>query len=196
MNRITEPLPDFLAEPPRIGTEISITGKWVPTTPGGRFRTSAESQDMLQEWEDIHAGARAAAGVLSTEINHAVGEDAVLVHHVFADADALAAYFATTATEHMAALTSVARPELHMVRGAHIPASVHEALAAKRVPVAHGDWLYGYVRDEYRRPDPESAIQVTASSNVGDPSMRALSVSTLGRACPSSRRASNSSAAS
>ena len=70
MTHTTEPLPPFLAETPRIGSEISITGKWVPTRPGGRFRKTAESQDMLAEWEDIHAGARAAAGVLSTEINH------------------------------------------------------------------------------------------------------------------------------
>ena len=55
----TTPLPQFLAEPSRIGTEISITGKWVPTEPGGRFRTSPEAREMLAEWEDIHAGARA-----------------------------------------------------------------------------------------------------------------------------------------
>ena len=43
------------------------------------------------------------AGVLSTEINHAVGEDAVLVHHVFTDPDALVHYFSTTASQHIAA---------------------------------------------------------------------------------------------
>ena len=85
----TEPLPDYLAEPSRLGDEISITGKWVPSKPGGRFRTTEESREMLQEWEDIHQGARADTGVLSTEINHAVGEDAVLVHHVFENADAV-----------------------------------------------------------------------------------------------------------
>ncbi len=80
---VTEPLAPHLAEPPRLGDEISITGKWVPSQPGGRFRSSEESREMLREWEDIHAGARTSPGVLSTEINHAVGEDAVLVHHVF-----------------------------------------------------------------------------------------------------------------
>jgi quinol monooxygenase YgiN len=162
MTQTTEPLPPFLAEPCRIGGEISITGKWVPTRPGGRFRKTAESQDMLAEWEDIHAGARAAAGVLSTEIDHAVGEDAVLVHHVFAGADALVDYFSTTATQHMAALTSVAKPELHLVRGIDIAEPVRDALTAKQVPVAFGEWLFGYVKDDYRRPDPETAIQVTA----------------------------------
>ena len=77
MTDMTEPLPSFLAEPSRIGTEISVTGKWVPTNPSGRFRTTAESRGMLAEWEDIHTGARAHPGVLSTEINHAVGEDAM-----------------------------------------------------------------------------------------------------------------------
>ena len=87
-----EPLADYLTEPSRNGDEISITGKWVPSKPGGRFRTTEESREMLREWEDIHQGARADTGVLSTEINHAVGEDAVLVHHVFANPDALVDY--------------------------------------------------------------------------------------------------------
>ena len=162
MPQTTEPLPSFLAEPSRIGSEISVTGKWVPTKPGGRFRKSTETQEMLDEWEDIHAGARADDGILSTEINHAVGEDAVLVHHVFRDADAVMHYFSTTAAEHMAALTAVARPELHLVRGVSVPEPVREALAATNVPVAFGEWRFGYVKEEYRRPDPDTAIQVTA----------------------------------
>ena len=162
MPQTTEPLPSFLAEPSRIGSEISVTGKWVPTKPGGRFRKSTETQEMLDEWEDIHAGARADDGILSTEINHAVGEDAVLVHHVFRDADAVMPYFSTTAAEHMAALTAVARPELHLVRGVSVPEPVREALAATNVPVAFGEWRFGYVKEEYRRPDPDTAIQVTA----------------------------------
>ena len=117
---------------------------------------------MLVEWEDIHAGARADTGVLSTEINHAVGEDAVLVHHVFADPDALVSYFSTTATEHMGALSSVATPQLHLVRGVDVPTSVRDAIAAKNVPVNFGEWAFGYIKDDYRQPDPAAAIQVTA----------------------------------
>ena len=162
MTGTTEPLAPFLAEPSRIGTEISVTGKWVPTNPSGRFRTSAESTEMLAEWEDIHAGARAHPGVLSTEINHAVGEDAVLIHHIFADPDALVDYFSTTASDHLAALTGVAKPELHLVRGLDIPDTAREAIETKGVPVAFGEWIYGYVRDNYRQPDPNSAVQVTA----------------------------------
>ena len=162
MTHPAEPMPPFLAAPSRIGSEISITGKWVPVKEGRLFRKSAESREMLKEWEDIHAGAKADPGVLSTEINHAVGEDAVLVHHVFRDADALIHYFSTTATEHMAALTAVAKPELHIVRGVDVPPTVREAIAAKNVPAVFGEHLFGYVKEDYQRPDRESAIQVTA----------------------------------
>jgi len=162
MAQIAEPLPPHLAEKSRIGQEIGVTGKWVPTTPGGLFRKSADSKEMLEEWEDIHADARADAGVLSTEINHAVGEDAVLVHHTFKDADALVHYFSTTATQHMGALMAVAKPELHLIRGMKIPAAAREALLAKNVPAAFGELLFGYVKEDYQRPDPETAIMVTA----------------------------------
>ena len=162
MTQFNEPLPIHLAEPTRLGQEISVTGKWVPTKKGGLFRKSAESKEMLQEWEDIHIGAKSDPGVLSTEINHAVGEDAVLVHHVFRNPDALAHYFSTTATQHMGALTGVARPEMHLVRGVSIPASTREALLAKNVPAVFGEFLFGYVKEDYRRPDYKSAIMVTA----------------------------------
>ena len=162
MTQPKEPLPPCLAEPSKLGQEISVTGKWIPTKKGGLFRKSAESREMLQEWEDIHADAKADAGVLSTEINHAVGDDAVLVHHVFKDADALVNYFSTTATRHMGALTKVAQPELHLVRGLSVPAQAREALLAKSVPAVFGELLFGYVKEDYRRPDLETAIMVTA----------------------------------
>ncbi|MDW3179863.1 MAG: hypothetical protein R8J94_20905 [Acidimicrobiia bacterium] len=157
-----ETLPTFLAEPSRIGAEISITGKWIPIKQGGRFRTTNESKEMLHEWEDIHAGARSDPGVLSTEINHAVGEDAVLIHHVFADADALVHYFESTATEHMTALMKVAKPLTHLVRGENISEEVRDAIQTKNVPVSFGERIFGYVRNDYARPAPESTIQVTA----------------------------------
>ena len=162
MTQPNEPLPPFLAEPSRLGQEISVTGKWIPTKQGGLFRKSAESKEMLKEWEDIHAGAKGDPGVLSTEINHAVGEDAVLVHHVFKDSDALVHYFSTTATQHMGALTKVAKPQIHLFRGVSIPAPAREALLAKTVPGVFGEFLFGYVKDDYKRPDPETSIQVTA----------------------------------
>jgi quinol monooxygenase YgiN len=162
MTSFAEPLPSHLAEPSRIGQEVSITGKWVPARKGGLFRRSPDSKEMLQEWEDIHLGAKADPGVLSTEINHAVGEDAVLVHHVFKDPDALVHYFTNTGTQHMGALIAVARPELHLVRGTSIPDRVQEAVAGKVESAAFGEFLFGYVKEDYRKPDPGTAIQVTA----------------------------------
>jgi len=162
MGQPTEPLAPFLAEPSKVGREISVTGKWVPTKPGGLFRKSIESKDMLSEWEDIHAGAKADSGVLSTEINHAVGQDAVLVHHVFENPDALVNYFSTTATQHMTALTAVARPEIHLVRGTHIPGVVKQAVTAKGVPATFGELLFGYVKNDYQQPNQTTAINVTA----------------------------------
>lgn len=162
MTTITEPLPTHMAEQSKLGQEITITGKWVPTKKGSIFRKSAESKEMLTEWEDIHLGAKVDPGVLSTEINHAVGEDAVLVHHVFKDSDALIHYFSTTATEHMGALTQVAKPELHLIRGIDIPAAAREAVMAKTVPGAFGEFLFGFVKEDYQRPDYETAVMVTA----------------------------------
>ncbi len=162
MTTRTEPMPDHLKTPSRIGDEISITGKWVPAKKGGLFRKSAESKEMLKEWEDIHAGARADSGVLSTEINHAVGEDAVLVHHVFENSDALVHYFSDTATQHMGPLLKVANPDMHMVRGVSISQEVREAITAKQVPAEFGQHIFGYVKDDYRRPDQTKAVNVTA----------------------------------
>ncbi len=162
MTQPTETMASFLKEPSKIGDEISITGKWVPSKKGGLFRKSAESKEMLQEWEDIHLGAKSDSGVLSTEINHAVGEDAVLVHHVFKNSDALVNYFSTTATQHMSALTAVAKPELHLIRGTSIPEAARQAVNAKNVPSAFGEFLFGYVKEDYQRPDYDNAIMVTA----------------------------------
>lgn len=145
----------------KIGEEISVTGKWVPRARGGLFRKSPDSADFLQEWEDIHADARALKGVLQTEINHAVGEDAVLVHHVFKDADALLNYFSVTATAHSEALLAVAKPQLHLIRGIQVPNNVGEALTSKGVPIAIGNFDFGFVRD-YSEANPATAIHATA----------------------------------
>ena len=151
----------YLNAPLAIGDEISITGKWVPKTKGGLFRKSPDSTDLLNEWQNIFDDARQDDGVLSTEVNHAVGEDAVLIHHVFKNADAVRAYFGTTAAAHSQDLLKVATPQLHMVRGLSVPVEVKTALEDKGVPVALGQYDYGFVRD-YAAPDQSSAIQVTA----------------------------------
>lgn len=157
-----ETLPDFMSEPTKLGQEISITGKWIPAKQGGFFRKSAESREMIQEWEDIHTEARAHEGMLSTEINHAIGQDAILIHHVFKNADSLIKYFSNTATNHAEALGKVAKPDIHLVKGIHIPDEVREAIASKNVPTSFGEYLFGFVRNNYERPNPKNAIQVTA----------------------------------
>jgi len=157
-----ETLPDFLSVPTKLGQEISITGKWIPTRKGGLFRKSNESREMLKEWEDIHESAKHHEGILSTEINHAVGQDAVLVHHVFRNTESLIKYFSTTAKEHEDALTKVAKPEIHLIRGVKMSEMAIEELSSKKVPGVFGEFLFGYVKEDYMRPDPTNAIQVTA----------------------------------
>ena len=157
-----EALPHFLTETTQIGEEISITGKWIPVKKGGFFKKSKESKEMLKEWEDIHAEAKAHDGMLSTEINHAIGQDAVLIHHVFKNADSLIKYFSNTATNHAEALGKVAKPDIHLVKGMHISDAVRDALVSKNVPASFGEYLFGFVRNDYRRPDTRNAIQVTA----------------------------------
>ena len=84
------------------------------------------------------------------------------MHHVFRDPDALVHYFSDTATQHMGALTAVAKPALHLVRGTSIPDRVREAVSAKVESTAFGELRFGYVKEDYHKPDPETAIQVTA----------------------------------
>ena len=162
MNQSKETLPDFLAKPTKLGEEISITGKWIPIKKGGLFRKSSESTEMIKEWEDIHVGAKNHNGMLSTEINHAVGQDAILVHHIFKNPESLVKYFSTTATEHVEALTKVATPEMHLIRGVRFQEETRKAIAAKNVQGTFGEFLFGYVKKDYKRPDPANAIQVTS----------------------------------
>jgi quinol monooxygenase YgiN len=162
MTQTRDPLPSFLAEPSRIGQEISVTGKWTSLKRGRLFWKSAESKAMLKEWEAVRAETADVAGALSTEIHHAVGGDALLVHQVFESPDAVAEYYSTIAADHMSSLAEVAEPQLHLVRGVSIPAPVRETLSAGSVPGVFGELLFGYVKNDYRRPDPGTAIQVTA----------------------------------
>lgn len=163
-----ESLPSYLAEPSKIGQEISITGKWVPVKKGGLFRKATESKEMLKEWEDIHVEAKEYAGMLSTEINHAVGQEAVLIHHVFEHADALKSYFSKTASKHAEALSKVAKPDIQLVRGTQIPEEARALIKDRNVSAAFGEYLLGYVKNEYKRPDPKNAIQVTAKWTCKD----------------------------
>jgi quinol monooxygenase YgiN/heme-degrading monooxygenase HmoA len=162
MKELQLELPHFMKDPILIGEEVSITGKWTPKSRGGIFRRSHDSEEMVQEWEDIHKDARSHKGMLSTEINHAIGQDAVLVHHIFQNEEALAAYFTQTAGEHAEALHKVAKPDYHLIRGMKISDVTRSALQDKGVNGTFGQYLYGFVKNDYHQPDPLKAIQVTA----------------------------------
>ena len=162
MQKLSLELPHFMKNPMQIGQEISITGKWVPKTKGGIFRKSEDSKEMLQEWEDIHKDAKSHDGILSTEINHAVGQDAVLVHHVFANEAALTSYFSETANQHSKALHAVAKPDFHLLRAMNVSDEVRRVILEKGVDGTFGEYVYGFVKNDYQQPDPSKAVQVTA----------------------------------
>ena len=162
MKYTTLELPTFMKTPILIGDEISITGKWIPKTKGGLFRKSEDSIEMLQEWEDIHKDARAHVGMLSTEINHVIGQDAVLVHHIFKNENALTTYFSQTADKHSEALHQVAEPDFHLIRGMNISDETRRALENKGVQGNFGEYIYGFVKNDYKQSDPSKSVQVTA----------------------------------
>tara|TARA_B110000967_G_scaffold209532_1_gene266100 strand:+ start:651 stop:1511 length:861 start_codon:yes stop_codon:yes gene_type:complete len=168
LTELKDELPVYLQQPSKLGQEISVTGKWVPTIKSGLFRKSAESQEMLREWEAIHQGARNHKGILSTEINHAIRQEALLVHHIFRDADSLLDHFNTTATEHMASLAAVAKPDMHLIRGLKISDKIRDTFSSKNVTGNFGEYLFGYVKNDYQRPDPEKSIEVTAKWTCKD----------------------------
>lgn len=168
MNTTKEQLPAFMTQESGLNNEISITGKWVPKQKGGIFRKSKDSKEMLKEWEDIHSETKAHEGMLSTEINHAVGQDAVLVHHVFEDEKSLLGYFNQTASTHKEALTKVAKPEAHLIRGAKISENMEKAMLSKGVKGDFASYLFGYIKNDNVRPNPETAIQVTAKWTCKD----------------------------
>jgi quinol monooxygenase YgiN len=162
MTSSSEPLPPFLAETSRIGQEISVTGKWIPTPKSGLFSKSPASTEMRKIWEDIRTISQTDPGLLSIEINHTLGDDAVLVHQIFKDADAVVSYFSTTVAPLMASLLKVARPDMHLVRGLDLPTAAREAITAIQPAAVFGQHLFGYAKGDYRRPDQATSINVTA----------------------------------
>ncbi|MFT6746440.1 MAG: hypothetical protein ACJAZ2_000779 [Glaciecola sp.] len=73
MINLKEELPVHMQQTTKLGQKISITGKWVTTKKSGLFRKSAESKELLNEWQAIHQAAKNHKGMLSTEIKHAGG---------------------------------------------------------------------------------------------------------------------------
>jgi len=168
MKDFKESLPEFLLEETKIGNEISITGKWIATKKSGFFRKSEEYKEMLKEWDSIHQEAKMHHGMLATEIDPAVGQDAVLIHHIFKDLDALVNYFNTTAEKHINHLRSVARPDIQLIRGLKINDNIRQVISDKNVKGNFGEYLFGYVKNDYQKPNPETAVQVTAKWTCKD----------------------------
>ena len=162
-------LPDVLAAPAPIGTEISVTGRWTPTGRRHGIRATAESHATRAIWNELTRDAEAQPGVLAMEVNHAIGSDAVLVHLVFADAAAATEFITSTAADRLAALRDVATPELHLVRGRTVDSHLGAAFESADIPVVTGDWISGYVRNDGRRTDPRTAVQVTATWTAASP---------------------------
>ena len=163
-----QPLPDFMRPETQIGTEISITGKWVAKGKSSFFGKSKDYQGMLIAWDDIHQAAKNHPGMLATEINPAIGQEAVLIHHIFQDAEALVQYFSTTASQHLPQLQAVAKPDIQLIRGVKISDAVRQALLDKQVKANFGEYLFGYIKDDYQQPDPKKAVQVTAKWTCKD----------------------------
>ncbi|NQW27231.1 MAG: hypothetical protein HQ474_05200 [Flammeovirgaceae bacterium] len=156
-----ELMPAYLSQPTKIGEEISITGKWVPKGKGGLFGKSKEANIMMKEWKIILELSKNEPAILSTEINLGVGEDAILIHQVFSNAETLIHFFTTTAKEQYGILHYFANPELHLVRGTELSEAVKETLLAQNIPVSFGSFLFGYVKEDYQ-PPLATSIQVTA----------------------------------
>ena len=167
MTELSEPMPQFLEEPPLIGDEISLTGKWVPKSRGLPFVTSSDAKLTLSEWQAIFRTGSEHTGVLLAEINRSVGGDAVLVHMVFADAVAAEEFLSSTAMTNFETLGRVANPDLHLVRGVAISDGLRSSIASLAIPVTFGTHIYGYVKEDYRRPDPTNSINVTAKWPIG-----------------------------
>lgn len=168
MNTITQSLPDLLSKPSEIGKEISITGKWTATKPNRYFGKSNDYKSMLSEWETIHQEAISHEGILSTEINPSIGQEAVLIHHIFQDTNSLIDYFKTIANNHIELLKEYAQPEIQLIRGMKISEEVRNQILSLGVEANFAEYLFGYVKNDYIQPDPKTAVQVTAKWTCKD----------------------------
>ena len=108
--------------------------------------------------------------MVSTAVHRVVGGGSVLVHQVFADTDALARHTTGVSVEQRRSLAAVSEPGLHMVRGLELSDVARSALATSGVPVATGEWTYGFARHDSAAELPDTAVQVTAVWTVADPS--------------------------
>ena len=152
-------LPEYLTTSSQIGDEITITGKWTPLK-------GSSKEALKQQWDNIHSEARNQEGMLLTEVNHAKGRNGVLVHHVFENTSSLLDYFRTSVAKNKDDLYKVGQPDLHLIRGMKISEQIKSALKLGDVEGDFGEYLFGYVKNDYQKPDQATAIQVTAKWTV------------------------------
>jgi len=157
-----QPLPPHLSESPKLGSEVSLTGKWIPKRQKRLFGSSPDSVPMRQALNELKNIGQSNQSVLTFELNDVVGADAVLLHIVFEDGKALVDFFGNAGAKQFATLNNVAVPDLHLLRGISVPDESTKQLESISIPVASGDFLFGYVKHDSRLPDLTSAIDVTA----------------------------------
>ena len=162
MYTVTEPMAPFLAEPSKLGTEISITEKWTPIEKSGLFARSAGSKQVNIALKKLLSEASKHTGLLAMEIDPAVGGNAVLLHQVFSDAESLVEYYSPTDGDILDSLLEAVKPDIQLVRGADVPSTVVDAIASRGIPAVFGEHIFGFVKNDYRQPDYSSAIDVTA----------------------------------
>ena len=156
------PLPPNLSKQSQIGDEISVTGKWTAKRSNRFFGMSTDSKGMRSALNSLQELADSSPSVLTFELNDTVGGDAVVVHAVFASTQTVSEFFDNDGRQHLSALLSHAVPDLHLIRGTSISEEVTNLFDQKQIPIATGEFLYGYVKHDSKLPDLSNAIDVTA----------------------------------
>ncbi|MDG0868134.1 hypothetical protein [Candidatus Lucifugimonas marina] len=156
------PLPSHLSAPTLIGDEISLTGKWTPKTSSRFFGRSNDSEGMHSALTSLLAIAESDPRVLTFELNDTIGGDSLVVHTVFANQKGLIDFYGDKGSEHFESLLSHANADLHLLRGVSLTSETIKTLAEKSVPVAAGEHVFGYVKNDSTQPNLRAAIDVTA----------------------------------
>ena len=161
MTTIDESVKEPLTEVRAQDQKISITAKWKANKQRAFFSDSEESKEMKDLWNKIHDQAKNIDGILRTEVDMTVGEDAVLVHHDFENKESLRNYFKQVAFANKNNMESVAHAERIMIRGSEADADIKGDMTAISDRVDYGEFLFAYSRD-LDQLDNEKLIQVTA----------------------------------
>jgi quinol monooxygenase YgiN len=155
-------LPPHMAEPTRIGEEISFTGKWTPRKSRMILGKSDDSKKMRSALQSLHTLAQSDSSVLSFELNDSVSGDSLVAHSVFVDEQAMIDFYDDKGADNFRSLVSHADADLHLLRGVSVSAETIDFFVNKSVPVSAGEHLFGYVKNDSQQPNLTAAIDVTA----------------------------------